>query len=254
MRKMQLVLLVGCTALCGLLHAQEPDKREFGVGIDYMGKYIWRGQNLQDDGALQPSFSFTYGSLSGSIWGSIELGNDNDNEWELTEVDYSIDWTDQLGDLEGVAYSLGVINYTFPHTGVDDTTEMYVGLSFELPLNPSVTLYHDVDEVDGTYISFAVGHSIAEIAELAPDVPVGLELAASLGWGSEGYNKAYWGISDGRVNDLALSMAFPFDVGGWSISPSINYVTLMDSAIRATDSYSRDSDYVFAGISLSKTF
>jgi len=255
------VVLVGAV-LGGVLSADEANTLEISVGIDYVGKYIWRGQNLQNEGALQPSVSFSYGSLSGAIWGSIDLTNwrdvngdgHGDNAWELTEVDYSLDWTDSLGDLKGVAYSLGVINYTFPNTGADDTTEIYVGLGFDLPLNPSVTLYHDVDDVDGTYISFAVGHSIDEILRLTPDLPVGLELGASLGWGSEGYNKAYWGVSDGRVNDLALRLALPFEVQGWSITPSINYVTLLSHDIRASDSYSRDSDYLFAGFSLAKSF
>ncbi len=251
-----------CVVLTDVTWADEADTLRFSVGVDYFGKYIWRGQNLQDDGAVQPSISFSYGSLSGTIWGSIDLTNGRDvdgdgrrdNAGELTEVDYSLDWTASLGDLEGLAYSLGVINYTFPNTPFDDTTEAYVGLSLDVFLQPSVTAYHDVDDVDGTYVSFGLSHSFAEVANLAPDVPVGMDIAASVGWGSTGYNKAYWGVADGRANDLTLQMALPFEAWGWTITPSINYVTLLSHDIRASDNYSRDSDYLFAGFSLAKSF
>ena len=85
-------------------------------------------------------------------------------------------------------------------------------------------------------------------------MPVGMDFSASLGLGDKDYNEAYWGTSDSGLNDLALSLAFPFEIGGWSVSPSLNYVTLVDGGIRATDSFRQESDYFYSGISISKSF
>ena len=72
---------------------------------------------------------------------------------------------------------------------VGETTELYWGLNFDLPLSPSITVYHDIDTIKGSYVSFGISHSIEKIAELGSDSPVGMEVAAGLGWGSSGYNE-----------------------------------------------------------------
>ena len=153
-----------------------------------------------------------------------------------------------------MGYSVGVIYYDFPGTTVKDTTELYWGLNFDLPLSPSITVYHDVDEAEGSYVSLAFGHSIERIAELGPDIPIGMEIGTSLGWGSGSYNKYYWGTEQSKLQDLMFSLAFPMEIAGWSLTPSLNYVTLVSDDIRDTDVYGTDSDFFFAGVSLSKSF
>ena len=194
------------------------------------------------------------GNLTAGIWGSLELTDFTGNEGQFTEVDYSLDYSSELPGIEGVGYSLGVIYYDFPSTLTKDTTELYWGLSLELPLNPSLTVYHDVDEAKGTYVSLAVGHSVEQIARLGPDMPVGLEVGVSLGWGSGSYNNYYWGIDESKLNDLSVSVSFPVNIAGWTVAPVLSYVTLVNSDIRDTDAYATDSDYFLSGISLSKTF
>jgi hypothetical protein len=51
-----------------------------------------------------------------------------------------------------------------------------------------------------------------------------------------------------------LSASFPVALGDLTVSPSLNYVKLVDSDIRSTDAYASSSDYFFAGISLSLSF
>jgi hypothetical protein len=156
--------------------------------------------------------------------------------------------------MEGVGYSVGVIYYDFPSTTVKDTTEVYWGFSFDLPASPSITCYHDLDEAEGTYISLGMGHSIGEVMELWPDVPVGMEIGTSLGWGSGSYDKYYWGTDQSKMNDFVLSASFPFEVSDWTVAPSLNYVTLLSDDIRDTDTYGTDSDFFFFGIGISKKF
>ena len=232
----------------------------FDFSVDYVSKYIWRGQNLQDDGAIQPSFNLTYGNFTGNIWISAEMSRINDNSGEITEVDYTLDYSNAFPGLEGVGYSIGVINYQFPNTKVDDTTELYAGLSFDWLFNPSITFYHDVDEVKGgTYMSLGFGHSFESIGEIASGVPVGMDISASLGWGNEKYNNAYWtggpGVNTSGMNDFVLSIAFPMEFSnGWSLTPSLNYVVLMDGDIRDANGFSEDDSFFYAGVSLSKSF
>lgn len=227
---------------------------KFGVSADYYGKYIWRGQNLVDDPVFQPGITASYGGLTAGIWGNLDTTNYNNNKGEFTEADYSLDYSADVPGVENLGFSVGVIYYDFPNTEVKSTTELYWGFSFDVPLSPSITVYHDIDEADGTYVSFGIGHSIENICELGPDTPVGMEIGAGFGWGSSSYNDYYWGLDSSKFNDLAVSVSFPVSLGGWTLSPSLNYVTLLDSKIRDTDAYRTESDYLFAGIGLSAEF
>ncbi len=227
---------------------------DFEITADYFGKYIWRGQNLSDDPVFQPGLSASYKGLTAAIWGNMDLTNINGNSGDFSEMDYSLDYSSTFSGIEGVGYSVGVIYYDFPGTTTKDTTEVYWGLNFDLPLNPSITVYHDVDEAEGSYVSLAFGHSIERIAELGPDIPVGMEIGTSLGWGSGSYNKYYWVTDQSKLQDLTFSVSFPMEIAGWTLSPSLNYITLVSDDIRDTDVYGTDSDFFFAGISLSKSF
>lgn len=241
-----IVLIATLTSSMAL--AEDAPTIGFDIGADYVGKYIWRGQNLQDDGAFQPSVNMTYGNFSANIWASVESSNINSNSGEITEVDYSFDYSDTL--FEGVAYSIGLINYVFPNTGAEDTTEIYAGLSFDCLLSPSITLYNDIDEVNGSYVSVGIGHTFEKVIGEVP-----ADVSASFGWGSASYNNAYWGVDKSKMNDFALSVAFPVELeNGWSLTPSINYVTLMSGDIEKGNTYSDDDSFFYIGVGLSKSF
>lgn len=248
------LILCLCIFLCGAKAVIAEDKIDFEITADYFSKYIWRGQNLDDDPVFQTGISASYKGLTVATWGSLELTNINGNSGDFSEVDYSLDYSGEVSGIEGVGYSVGVIYYDFPGTTAKDTTEIYLGLNFDSPLSPSIIVYHDMDEAEGSYVSLAFGYSIEKVAELGPDLPVGMEIGASLGWGSGSYNKYYWGTDQSKLNDLAFSVSFPMAIVGWTISPSLNYVTLCSDDVRDTDTYGTDSDFFFAGISFSKSF
>ncbi|MBL7215228.1 MAG: hypothetical protein ISS71_06075 [Phycisphaerae bacterium] len=255
MKRSVLGLLVVVAAMSVNVTSFAMDGIGVDVSADFYNKYVWRGQVLNDDYAFQPGINITFDKFTAGIWGSLDMTDYGDNSGEFTEIDYSLDYTKAI--LESVDLSVGVIHYYFPSG--EDTTEVYWGFAFDLPLSPSVTVYHDVDDVKGTYVSVGVGHSIEKIAELCPETPIGMEISASLGWGSESYNKTYWNnvvqVDESALNDLAVSVAFPVVLGNWTVTPSFNYVTLMDSEVRKSDAYNgTSSDYFFTGISLSTSF
>jgi len=250
MKKLTLITVVLSLLSCGAAFGE--NEISFELTADYFGKYVWRGQNLSDDPVFQPGASVSYGGFTGSFWGNVDTTKINNNSHEFTEVDYTLDYSGDIA--EGIGYSVGIINYHFPSI-YGDTTEFYWGGGFDCPLSPSVTFYHDIDQIKGTYVSFGIGHSVEKVAEFGPETPIGMDFSASLGWGSSGYNEGYWGIKKDKLNDLALSLSFPFSCGGgWTIAPSLNYVTLVDGDLKNTDTFNKASDQFFAGISLSKSF
>ncbi len=232
---------------------------DFEISADFYGKYIWRGQNLNDDPVFQPGLNATYGNLTAGIWGNLDTTNINDRSGDFSELDLSLDYSGDLPGIKGIGYSVGVIHYDFPGAAADgsrvpDTTELYWGLNFDLPLSPAITVYHDLDEAEGSYVSLAASHNVEKIHNIGPNTPVAMEICASLGWGSGSYNKYYWGTEQSKLNDLAFSVAFPFTIKGWTVTPSLNYVTLVSDDIRDTDVYGTNSDFFFAGVSISKKF
>lgn len=234
----------------GALRAAAPaptagvDTGDFSLSgeLGWYSKYAWRGQLITDDPVLQPSVTVGWKELSFNIWANLDLTDVNGNEGELNEVDYTLDWTHTF-DTEPFALtlSLGVIYYDFPNTSFDATTEIYAVVSSDMPLNPTFSIYRDIDEIDGTYAALDFSHAF----ELSANVS--LALGAGLGWGSDGYNDGYWGVDDAGYNDFHLSAALPITLGNVSITPSLTWYSLMDELIR--DSTSED-DTLVLGISV----
>jgi len=246
---------------CGSALAQ--DEISFEATADFFNKYVWRGQNLVDDWVFQPGAAVSYGGLTASFWGNLDMTDENGSNGEFSEIDLTLDYSGQFPGIDVLGYSLGTINYDFPVNGAaDDTTEVYAGLSLDVPASPSVTVYRDVDEAkNGTYTSVGLAHSFEKVFELGPDVPVGMDLSATLGWGNTAYNKFYWGTtsSGGTIgsaaNDLVLSIVFPFEAAGLSFTASVSYVMLVDDDIRRTDAYGKSKDdNIVAGIGFSAGF
>jgi len=272
MRKTRTAMMVVCAMMCmaswtAMAAEDEGPSLSTSVSAAFMSKYIWRGQLLNDDYVMQPSVGLAYGGLSASLWGNVDMteyhqdASGNDNQWEFTEYDWTIGYADKVPGIDCLKYSVGAIYYYFPSLTDDgDTLEVYAGLGLDMTLSPTVTLYRDIDEGDCSYVAFSVSHSVEKLFELCTDMPVGMTASASVGWGNEAYNKFYWsGLEDSALNDLTVSVGFPMPVMGWTVTPSIAYVTLLDSDVRAADSYSsysgnNDSDYVFTGLTLSKSF
>jgi hypothetical protein len=183
--------------------------------------------------------------------------------FNLNELDYTLDYS---GQMDMIGYSAGFILYTFPvvsgsggNAAVATTQELYISLGIDTLLSPSVTFYRDVRANNGWYINGGISQSIPLIEE--GDVPISVDLSASLGWGDSKYNNGYWTLLPGSppgggLNDLAVSAAIPLDVAGISIVPSISYVTLVENKVRANNIFTNGTkdDFLFVGVGVSKEF
>ncbi|MDJ0520669.1 MAG: hypothetical protein QNJ90_01200, partial [Planctomycetota bacterium] len=222
--------------------APEP---ELGVEVElaFLSKYVWRGQLLTDDPVLQPAATINYGDWSFTAWGNLELTDVNDDELAFTEVDLVLEYARTLATNPCARVFAGVAWYAFPTSSLDATAELYAGMGLNVPLQPRVTLYYDVAEVDGIYVQLSTGHSM--------DVAGGtLALGAHLGWGDNSWNRFSWGVPGGGPNDLLLTATWTYASGPWSIKPSVAWSVLIDDDIRDAVA---DSDEWILGLTLGYT-
>jgi len=242
-------------ATCSVAMAEAEDKIGFSLTSDFYSKYVWRGQQINGDPVFQPGISANYKGFTASLWGNVNLTDYGNNSGEFTEYDLTLDYSGKFSEESKVGYSAGVIHYHFPSLSATDTTELYWGFSFDVPLNPTIKVYHGLGNENGIYANFGLSHTFEDVLKFSDTITGDLVLGTSIGWGSSTYNKDYWGIDEGRLNDLALTVGLPIDMGnGWAVKPSFNYVTLVDGKIRNADTYSTPSDYFFTGVSISKSF
>jgi len=272
------VLLLACA---GTLMAQD-DASKFtaSASIDYANKYVWRGQNLNNESVLQYNASGSIYGFTGAIWANMPLTNRAPNikafdnypsqAGEFDEIDYSLDYTRAFPNSDKVSFSLGIIRYTFEGHGDDQTTEIYGGLSFDVPLSPSVTWYRDVDVINGSYIALGLGHTFEKLHSWSDDEYISLEVTGNIGIGGSGYNgcekgsandagyfcdaaddakyayddygltyeKDHFDMNKTKFNDLTLNVALPIALKhGFSITPSFHFSTMLSGSIRDSIGY-----------------
>lgn len=234
-----------------------------GFTSDLLSEYVWRGQRLNKEPVFQPGVTAAYKGCTGGIWGNMDLTDIHDEPHSLTEVDYSLGYTHMFPRAEEWSYWAGFVYYDLTAANLK-TLEVYAGLTWNVLLSPSVTVYCDLDkdeagdpEADdltkGRYVVLALSHTMEKAVSLG-GMSLDIRLGAGLGWGDSEYNEGYWGVDGGGFNDLDFSVAVPVNVWGMTITPSVKVFMLLDRDIRASHAYSNDHTTVLAGIGLTKTF
>jgi hypothetical protein len=236
---------------CGANTVFAANDISLNITADYATKYIWRGQNVSNRSIFQPTVSLNKYGFTGSFWGNMDLTGQNEHRYEFIELNYILDYSAAVPDIKGMDFSIGTIHYQFPNTSSKPTTEFYGGISLDAPLTPSIKVFRDVDETDGTYIQAAIGHTIEKIATFSDDCYCGLQLGSGIGWGNSAYNTYFFGINYGKSNDLVFSADFPICMGKWTIKPGINYSMMLSDAVRSATA---GSDNLWGGVSISRSF
>lgn len=230
------------------------------VTLDINSKYVWRGITWVDDMVLQPDFSLSFKGASFGAWSNVVF-TDNMDEGGVgtspasSEVDYYFDYS---GEYETLNYSLGWIYYQFPHTDVKHTQEVYCTLGLGVLLNPSVTLYADVDDNSGgLYWNFALSHDF----ELE-----GITLTPSFGLGvcNSTFSSYYTEIEKDSSHlmdmNIGLNMSVPlggaFEKLGGVMNLHANYSCFPDGSARdqMKDQDLNSGDVFYAGLGFSFDF
>lgn len=255
-------VLVAASGICLAAEDESKDKWEFSTSADFYSKYVSRGINTSNESVFQPSFNVSRWGFTGSVWGNMDLKNNNGNAGDFSELDYTIDYTNTVPGIEWLSFSAGNIYYQYPSTETPNTEEVYAGMGLEdmcggkgtclsCLLQPSFKVYRDVDQQKGTYAQFMLGHTIQKFMPITEGCDCNLEAGASLGYANGAYNNANFDVRGGKFNDLTLSLALPFELKGVTIKPSVSYSQMLASDIRdATD----HSDNLWGGVSLSYSF
>ena len=246
MKKSLLSALVLLMLISTALPALALGPLDANADLTYMSKYVWRGMVANPEAVLQPGLSASFLGFGIGFWGNMDLTDIYDSSGEFTEIDWIASYSLPLPlfDLD-----FGFIYYDFPTSDAAATTEAYISASMGVLLSPSLAIYYDFKEVDGTYVNAAISHGVA----MGPEID--LELGASLGFGDSGYNESYFGIDSGGMTDFLFTASVPFQlIPFFTVTPSVNYSTQMGDAKDSTDAYEGDSDAFFYGLSASFAF
>ncbi|MEN8148469.1 MAG: hypothetical protein ABFS86_01525 [Planctomycetota bacterium] len=171
-------------------------------------KYVWRGLVMVDDGVLQANVDIMWRGFTFTGWGNVDLTDENDKKGEFSELDVIVDYEIDAGPLD---LHVGAIGYFFPDAG-GDTTELYVSAGLDVLLSPTLTIYRDIDEVDGWYLSLSGSYSFGGLFQLTEKVGLSPELTASVGWADSGYNSDYYRHGDNGLADLTVGFVVPWSV------------------------------------------
>ena len=213
-----------------LNEAPADDEKPWSLSFDstFVNKYIWRGQNLNNNASFQPGMSFSYKNLTISSWSQFSHTGFGDsgvagNHW--TEHDLTVDYGFALS--EKLSLNVGWINYAFPNVMEDRyTNEFYGGISADTILQPSFSIYGDPHQGEGLYYNLGIGHGL--------DLGKGFGLSLSA---SAGLNQHQW-IDITTVSDVVLGVGLDIPVSdGVTLSPFWNYVTGNDSLRRGPDGF-----------------
>ena len=249
------VCFLTTTMICAVVKAEDGNNISFTFTSDFYSKYLSRGQLINNRPVFQPSIGANYKGWTANVWGNVDLTDYCNNSGEFTEYDLTLDYSNKFSEDSKIDYSIGTIHYHFPSFSDTDTTEIYWGFNFDLPLSPAIKVYHGLGNENGTYVNASIGHTYEKVMTFTDKCYCNLQWGASLGWGNGTYNKDYWGVDGSHLNDLAFTLGLPICFPGrWTVKPSINYVTLADGAIRSSDLYAKSSDYLFTGVNISKSF
>ncbi|MCU0791718.1 MAG: TorF family putative porin [Opitutaceae bacterium] len=170
------------------------------VDVTYVSDYVFRGAKL-GGASIQPSVEAAYGDFYAGAWHTSELSNTTAN---ATETDlyagYGLALTDTL------SLDAGVTRYTYEGGSNDDTTEVYVGLSADVLLSPSLYYYYDFD-LETYTVEASVGYSLPIDA-----VNTSLDLSGAVGHvGAPGEDRTYFVV--GAAVPYALSETATLTVG-----------------------------------------
>lgn len=249
---MVIVGILCCTLLVGTLTFADEylgEKPEWMPDISaetaFLTKYIWRGFNLGNEPVMQLDFSASKYGFTFDWWSNYSLNGDKTIDGgryqEFTEMDYTIDYTFNVGELrenldmepsgiiDPLSVSTGYTYYTFPNTDWDtdgfDSHEVYISIAYDILLQPFVTWYWDVDSGKGvpgdsgrgSYYLAGIGHTFEFESEISADLGM-----------TVGYNDEQWTANSGWA-DMVFSCSVSIPVLEYfTITPSVAYSVILD--------------------------
>lgn len=239
--------------------AQDAEEATVSASLDVAvaSAYVWRGQVLNDEAVLQPTFGISKGGFTISWWGNMNLTDQiTGDEFEFSEHDIALSYGFTC-PMTGADVSIGVVNFDFPNVGIvdadgnvspaADTREAYISYGFSsVLLAPTLTVNYDFKEADGFYGSLGISHSFAI------DEKISLDLGATLGVADKDWGGFYFGKAEG-LTDYSVTASLPVALtDSFSVKPSVSYAALLGDAKDAVEAagdslyYGKDDIFFFS--------
>jgi len=247
------------TAAVTAVANENKDRPTASCDVAFMSQYIWRGYEMSKGSVvIQPSVTVGYKGLGLNLWGNLDsnkYGDPNKDQSKWTETDMTASYGTGFGP---VGVDLGYIYYALD--SAKDTQELYIGVSGDVILAPTLTIYRDIDEYPGWYINLGISHSV----ELPHEIT--LDLAGSVAY--------YYSNTDNIVEYdnhlnptshrfrnfqnglISLGLTIPLDKR-FTVAPSISYSFPLGNEaknmLKAT-SLGNSAYHLFGGVTLSVAF
>ena len=279
---MNKVMTIGFSALmaAGVVSAQDDmvvtgmapatqAEPEVTAQADLMSSYVWRGQVYNNDVVFQPQITVAQYDVSFNVWANYDLAGSSafGVSDDISELDLSVAYTLPI-DINELAFDVGAIYYSFPNSGVasgtaavPSTIELFIRATvtsfadLEIPVIPSVTLFGDVDEVNGTYTLFdvQVPYDISDV--------LATTFGVSAGYGNTSYNDYYFQNGVPSTQNAGFNDYNFYALGSYEIAEnltalaSVTYTFLEGGSIRNAAGNIYDSDEkLWGGIGIAYDF
>jgi len=138
----KLTVMLSLAAL-GASAMQAQEELSVTTTFAWESSYVFRGAQLAEE-TFMPGLDLAYGAWYGGIWAAMPADDDDANE-----VDFYTGYGFAISDTASA--DIGITYYSYPSSsdefldGDVNTTEIYAGLSFEVPFSPSIYVYYDFD-------------------------------------------------------------------------------------------------------------
>ena len=252
-------LLAGAMCLgLGSAMAEEAEPVAASLDLPVLSAYVWRGQVLTDEAVVQPSLTVSKNGFSINAWANYNAAGSycGDNEKKFSEMDLTASYSYSVGP---ATLGLGIAQYTFPNQTLEtetggvaypETSEAFASIGLDIPLAPTLTVYRDLDSIEGFYAMLGVSHSFTLCDQAS------LVASASVGAGDKDYNTGYFGEDKDAMNDVNVGLALPITVlENLTIKPAVSYTYLPDSSISdAAEAVYGDDSHFVGSVTASYTF
>jgi hypothetical protein len=253
------------------VHAQT----QVGVDLGFSSAYVWRGLTRTNKPVAQPAVyaSIPVGNASVTLggWANIDLGKYDGLTDDISESGGSSSFNfAEFEPYAEVSFPLGrttltggVMGYVYPNsksapnpfglmTSEANTVELYGKVGLDVPLSPELSVYYDVDKIQGAYIEGTVSYSLAASEKISVDLGALAGLSAGRGVPDDPLSDQQSNFSDDGFTHLDLSAGVPVTAGALSITPALHLVIAGDERTKITSPTNLDSDLkLWGGVSLS---
>jgi uncharacterized protein (TIGR02001 family) len=238
------LMALSLTALIsGTVLAEEmaQDKPEADLTMGAYSQYVWRGFAFSDSSVvIQPSMTVSYKGFAANLWGNLDTDEKGLDTANFNETDMTLSYD---GSFDKIGYGVGWIYYNVD--GAADTQELYVSISGDTFLSPTLTYYTDIVHLAGSYVTLGISHSLS-IAE-----GMALDLVAQVGYLDDDADYS-------EFHDGLISASITFAIHDYvSVTPELYYSFALtdeaETAIAAV-SYDTDDSHVYGGVSASFSF